>query len=222
MVWVIQRLSSLRSHPPVGVAQLWIVRPRMPHGLMLPFDGSAFVIWGGDTPELNHHHAHPVQRYAFDFTTVPSVAGAQRHVNSEDKNEDFLIFGRTILCPLDGVVVEAVDGLRDNRPRQMNERMVSGNFVLIKHSNSVFMHLSHLKCGSVLVRAGAVVKRGEVLAACGNSGRSTEPHLHFHVQSDDRIGNPKGLKCWFEKVRVAREVKHDYSPVRGDIVENVA
>jgi murein DD-endopeptidase MepM/ murein hydrolase activator NlpD len=141
-------------------------------------------------------------------------------VNGGNQNEDYFIFGRPILCPLDGVVVEAVDGLRDNRLRQVNERMVSGNFVLIRHSDSVFMHLSHLKCGSVLVRAGAVVRRGEVLAACGNSGRSTEPHLHFHVQSDDRLGNPKGLKCWFERVRVAREVKHDYSPVRSDIVEN--
>ena len=194
----------------------------MPHGLILPFDGSAFVFWGGDTAEMNHHHANPVQRYAFDFVGVPLAVGTQRWSNEGTRNEDFFIFGRAILCPLDGVVIEAVDGLRDNAPGQMNERMISGNFVLIKHGDSVFSHSSHLQCGSVAVKAGASVRRGQVLACCGNSGRSSEPHLHFHLQSDDRIGRPEGLKCWFEKVQVGKEILCDYSPVKGDVVENAA
>jgi len=52
-----------------------------------------------------------------------------------------------------------------------------------------------------------------------NSGRSSEPHLHFHAQSVTVIGNPKGLKCWFgEKSKSEREIQHDYFIVRGDVV----
>jgi len=57
---------------------------------MLPFDGPAFVVWGGDTPELNHHHAHPVQRYAFDFAGVSSAVGGLRYAHGGTQNEDFL------------------------------------------------------------------------------------------------------------------------------------
>jgi hypothetical protein len=188
----------------------------------MPFAGAAFVLWGGDSAELNHHHSHSVQRYAFDFVGVPSTVDGRRWSDNGQQNEDFFIWNRSILCPLDGVVVEAVDGLRDNFPGQVYDRMLSGNFVLIKHADSIFSHLSHLKCGSVLVKAGSAVRRGELLARCGNSGRSTEPHLHFHVQSDDRTGAPTGLKCWFEKVRIRNETKLDYSPVRGDVIENAA
>lgn len=191
----------------------------MPHGFSLPFTGRAWVAWGGDTQELNHHHAHPVQKFGFDFAGVPDAAG-RRCSGRGEANEDYFIFGRPILAPADGVVVEAVDGIRDNRPRQPYERMPSGNYVLIRHADSAFSHLSHLRCGSVAVRAGESVQRGQVIAACGNSGRSTEPHLHFHLQSDDRTGAPIGTKCWFGPILVGGNPQPDYSPVRGDVVEN--
>jgi murein DD-endopeptidase MepM/ murein hydrolase activator NlpD len=191
----------------------------MPHDLTLPVAGTVLVAWGGDTPEQNHHHAHPVQKFAFDFGGVPSVLG-QRYEGTGGANEDYFIFSRPVLCSLDGVVVEAVDGIRDNPPKQLYERMPSGNYVLIRHGDAVYSHSSHLKFGSVTVKAGDRVQRGQVVAQCGNSGRSTEPHLHFHLQSDDRTGRPTPLKCWFRKLHVGNMIREDYSPVRGDLVQD--
>src|SRR6266496_2683705 len=111
----------------------------MLHNLLLPFAGAAFVASGGDTKELNNHHEHPVQKYAFDFVGV-AAAFSRRWVGDGTRNEDYFFFGRPILSPLDGVVVEAVDGIRDNQPKQIYERMLSGNYVLIKHQDSVFSH----------------------------------------------------------------------------------
>ena len=83
----------------------------MLHDLILPFEGAALVAWGGDCKEQNHHHGHPIQNYAFDFVGVP--AGFSRRWNGDgSENRDYFIFDRPILSPLDGLIVEAVDGIR--------------------------------------------------------------------------------------------------------------
>src|SRR6185436_7991117 len=114
--------------------------------------------------------------------------------------EDYFCFGREICAPADGVVVEAIDGVRDNTPGSMNPYCLVGNCVVIQHRTNEFSVLAHFQRGTVTVKAGEQVKRGQLLGKCGNSGNSSEPHLHYHLQHSAIFQEALGIKCVFDKV----------------------
>jgi hypothetical protein len=186
---------------------------------LLPIDGPVYVFWGGTTKEQNYHIDNRAQKFAFDFCGL--ATNAKRFRSDGTTNEDYFVFGRQILAPADGMVIEAVDGIRDNIPKKMNAYMVLGNSIILRHSDRVFSVLAHLKLGSVSVKPGDHVIRGQRVALCGNSGRSSEPHLHFHVQNSDNMTEAEGIPCTFRRLKVENIIREDYSPVRLDIVENV-
>ena len=68
------------------------------------------------------------------------------------------------------------------------------------------------------------VKKGQVIGLCGNSGNSSQPHLHYHLQNTPIIQDASGIKCRFEKVAVTEngkgQTKREYSPVKGDIISS--
>jgi urea transporter/murein DD-endopeptidase MepM/ murein hydrolase activator NlpD len=103
---------------------------------------------------------------------------------------DFYCYGLPVLAPADGQVVTVEDGIEDNDIGNVNLAQNWGNTVVIRHSEYLFSKLSHLKKSSFKVKEGDLVKKGELLALCGNSGRSPEPHIHFQLQSSSRIGAP--------------------------------
>ncbi|MGZ4963169.1 MAG: DUF3887 domain-containing protein [Limisphaerales bacterium] len=186
--------------------------------LSLPFKGKWLVFWGGDTGKLNHHHDVPAQKFAFDILGVDEKG--ETHHGDGRKNEDYVCFGREILAPADGVVVEAIDGVRDNTPGALNPYCLVGNCVVIQHSTNEFSVLAHFQSGTVAVKAGDHVKRGQLLGKCGNSGNSSEPHLHYHLQHSAIFQDAVGIKCHFDKVALAGapETKTNYSPIKGDII----
>ncbi len=190
-------------------------------GLALPFKGSWVVFWGGDTKEQNYHHEMPNQRFAFDF--IGTDEKGQTRTGDGSKNEDFYAFGREILAPADGVITDVIEGVRDNLPGSMNPYSALGNAVFLRHRENEISVLAHFKMGSIRVKVGESVKKGQLLGLCGNSGNSSEPHLHFHLQNTPIIQDGTGIKCFFQSVRVAKdgktEAKSDYSPVKGEIVE---
>lgn len=191
--------------------------------LSLPFKGQWLVFWGGDTKELNQHHDVPAQRFAFDLTGVDEKG--ETHRGDGTKNEDYYCFGREILAPADGIVVEAIDGVRDNTPASMNPARAVGNCVVIQHRPSEVSVLAHFQRGSIVVKAGESVKRGQLLGKCGNSGNSSEPHLHYNLQDSPIHLDALGIKCFFQKVLVTKDGQSDtkthYSPVKGDIISPV-
>jgi hypothetical protein len=188
--------------------------------LALPFHERWLVVWGGDTAELNHHHQSRAQRFAFDLVGVGTDRKRQKGTGS--RNEDYHAFGRELLAPADGLVTEVIDGVRDNVPGSMNPLSALGNAVLIQHSEHEVSVLAHLKLGSTKVKAGDKVTKGQLLGLCGNSGNSSEPHLHYHLQNTPVIQDATGIKCYFEEVDVIKDGKssgqQDYSPVKGDII----
>ncbi len=191
--------------------------------LSLPCKGRWLVFWGGDTKELNHHHDVPAQRFALDLVGVNEKG--ETHRADGAGNEDYFCFGREILAPADGIVVEAIDGVRDNTPPSMNPYCLVGNCVVIQHRPHEVSVLAHLQRGSVVVKAGESVKRGQLLGRCGNSGNSSEPHLHYHLQNSPIFQEALGIKCVFRKVILTKdghsETKTGYSPVKGDIISPV-
>jgi hypothetical protein len=188
--------------------------------LSLPFKGKWMVGWGGDTKELNQHHDIPAQRFAFDLLGVDE--NGKTHRGDGTKNEDYACFGREILAPADGVVVEAIDGVRDNAPGSMNPYCLVGNCVVIQHRTNEFSVLAHFQRGSVAVKLGDRVKRGQLLGKCGNSGNSSEPHLHYHLQDSAIFQDALGGKIVFQKISVTKdgrvETKTNYSPAKDDVI----
>jgi hypothetical protein len=194
--------------------------------LSLPFKGRWLVFWGGDTRELNQHHDVPNQRFAFDLLGVDE--GGKTQQGDGSRNEDYYAFGREVLAPADGTVIEGIEGVRDNTPGSMNPYSAVGNCVMIQHRQDEVSVLAHFKQGSIVVKAGDKVKRGQLLGRCGNSGNSSEPHIHYHFQNTPVLQDGLGIKCVFQKVVVTRngtgtsggktETRTDFSPVKGEII----
>lgn len=188
--------------------------------LSLPFKGKWLVFWGGDTKELNQHHDAPNQRFAFDFLGADEQGKIRK--GKAQVNEDYFAFGREVLAPADGNVTDVINGVRDNVPGSMNPYSALGNAVFIQHREHEVSVLAHLKLGSITVKVGNKVKRGQVIALCGNSGNSSEPHLHYHLQNTPIIQDGTGIKCYYQKVIVLengnKKSKTNYSPIKGETI----
>lgn len=188
--------------------------------LSLPFKGNWLVLWGGDTRELNHHHDAPNQRFALDLLGMSEDGKTQR--GDGVRNEDYYAFGREVLAPGDGTVIEVIEGVRDNAPGSMNPYSALGNCVVIEHRKHEVSVLAHLKLGTIVVKVGDNVKRGQLLGKCGNSGNSSEPHLHYHLQNSPVLQDGLGIRCVFQKVVLSSvgktETMTNYSPVKDNII----
>lgn len=103
--------------------------------------------------------------------------------------EDFHCYGMPVLAVADGTVVHVVDGVADNPVGAVDTVANWGNLVVVQHGPGVYSLLAHLQPGSMVVKAGQVVRRGEPLGRCGSSGRSPRPHLHLQLQATARPGD---------------------------------
>lgn len=182
--------------------------------MALPFKGEWTVFWGGDTKELNYHVVAPFQKNAFDIV-INNAAGKSFKTNGKT-NEDYYAFGQPLTAVCDAEVVFAVDGIKDNVPGILNPTYVLGNSVMLKTKNNEYILLAHFKHHTIKVKQGDLVKRGQLLGLCGNSGNSSEPHLHFHIQDNEDFNLAMGIKCYFDKLKVNGLFKTNYSPIKGD------
>jgi urea transporter len=106
-----------------------------------------------------------------------------------NKVTHYYCFNKPVLACADGFVVEVIQHIEDNPIGQINLEQNWGNTIVIRHTEGLYSKVSHLKKNSVKVKQGDYVAQGDVIALCGNSGRSPEPHLHFQVQATPYIGS---------------------------------
>ncbi len=136
----------------------------------------------------NGEHTHRGDwRHALDFV-ITDPQGRQ-YRGEGNRPEDYYCFAKPVVAPADGVVADLLDGIADNAIGDNNTRQNWGNTVVIRHADHLFTQMSHLKSGSLKVKKGDSVKKGDILGLCGNSGRSPYPHLHFQVQETPHIGS---------------------------------
>ncbi len=174
----------------------------------LPFDGEWYVFNGGVDKVTSHSWHVAGQRYAYDFVIVDGALRRWQGVG--ERLDDYHCYGVPILAPADGVIVEARDGVHAAPgvgtgwidPFTPDFR---GNFVVVRHAEGEYGFLAHLIPGSIQVGAGERVARGQQIGRCGNSGHSTEPHLHFHVQDRADVLEAAGLPVAFDNVSVDGE-----------------
>jgi hypothetical protein len=186
--------------------------------LILPFKNEWTVIWGGDTKELNYHVDNQAQKNAFDI--VIKDAKGNSYQSDGLKNEDYYAFGKELFAPCDGEIVLVVDGVKDNKPGDMNPIYAPGNSVIIKTDRNEFLVFAHFKQNSIKVKQGQRVIQRQTLGLCGNSGNSSEAHLHFHIQNDENMNIATGVKCYFDKIIVNGTLKSDYSPIQSDRIKS--
>lgn len=151
--------------------------------LSLPFMGAWTVSQGYEGP-ITHKGDW---QHALDF--VLKDLDDKSYQLPGLKPEDYYCFGKPVLAAGDGEVQEAISHLDDNSIGQVNLQQNWGNTIVIKHAENLYSKVSHLKKNSLKVKAGDYVKQGDIIALCGNSGRSPEPHLHFQVQCTPYIGS---------------------------------
>ncbi|MFF2137947.1 M23 family metallopeptidase [Streptomyces sp. NPDC058193] len=126
-------------------------------------------------------------------------------------NRDFPAFGAPLVAVADGTVVRAGDGMRDHLSRNSGPalaylllveaplrdmagaRWIVGNHLVLDLGDGTYAAYAHLRRGSLQVRAGDTVRAGRMLARCGNSGNSTEPHVHFQLMDHPDLDVARGI-----------------------------
>ncbi len=126
-------------------------------------------------------------QYALDFDITDDENKTYKEPGSHLK--DYYCYDLPVVAPANGYVVEIVDGIDDNDIGDVNLENNWGNTVVIKHSEYFYSKLSHIRKESFSIKVGDYVKKDQIIAHCGSSGRSPEPHLHFQLQATPYIGS---------------------------------
>jgi hypothetical protein len=141
------------------------------------------------------------QRFATDWVKV-GPNGNTWH-GDRGRNENFWGFGEPVLAVADGEVVTVSDSIPDNTPGKLpvapTITNIAGNHVILRVGPSRYVMYAHLERGSVRVRAGQHVKRGDAIALLGNSGQATAPHLHLQVMDAPSDLAAEGIPFVFER-----------------------
>ena len=183
-------------------------------------------MFNGGIDKLNSHSWNIIsQRYAYDFV-LPEDEDKGYNSRKNDVN-NYSTFNQNVYSPNDGVVIEVKNNVNDNKHAgsgwiDVRTRDIRGNFIIIKHDENVYSLTAHLKKKSCLVKKGDVVKRGQIIAKCGNSGHSTQPHIHFQLQDRPNWYFSTGLKIIFADVlKNSTDNNENVFISRNDLVSNV-
>lgn len=174
----------------------------------MPITREWLTYWGGTNELVNYHYVVESQRYAYDLLIFENDA---THEGDPKENESYYAFGEDIIAPQDGVVVSTENDIEVNTPTvDTNEENPLGNHVILEHEHNEYSVIAHFQKGTVKVNEGDSVHAGDVLGLVGNSGNSSEPHIHFHVADDSDWEKASSIRIKFE---------NGEDPVRGDLVE---
>ncbi|HDR3484516.1 TPA: M23 family metallopeptidase [Bacillus pacificus] len=176
-----------------------------------PLNERALIGWGGDRLESNYHVIKPNERWAYDILIPPAEV-------KSSKLEDYGIYGAKVMAPASGTVVSINNNEQDLVPGSDDFQSMAGNHIYLRLDESgTYLILAHLKQGSIKVKEGQHVNEGEFLAQVGNSGSSSEPHLHIHHQRQDPskviIFLSEGLPLYF------RTEKGVIMPEKGEYIK---
>src|SRR5262245_46638070 len=173
-------------------------------------DGKYLIAQGGASKVINAHARNASQRYAIDIVKLgPMGTRAQGLYPSALKKYE--IYGEHVLSPCEGIVVAARDDLPDVSPSQPDLQNPTGNYVAIEIEDAT-VYFAHLMKGSVTVESGQRVRAGKILGRVGNSGNTTEPHLHVHTEKGKYTGSLSGQPAM--RMRFGKRFL-----VRNDVVE---
>ncbi|MCM2270306.1 MAG: M23 family metallopeptidase, partial [Thermoanaerobaculia bacterium] len=204
-----------------GRGELAVVRRAPAAGYRFPLAGT-WVVAAGASLHSHHRWAVP-EEFALDLLRIDERG--RTHRGDGTANADFHAWSAEVRAIADGKVARVVDRFDDGpilrrgagesaeaymgRIQQSQMALfaqgldaVGGNVVVVEHGNGEFSHYAHLRRGSVRVAVGEAVRAGQVVGELGNSGNSTEPHLHFHVTDGVETLLTAGLPVAFEGIEL--------------------
>lgn len=141
--------------------------------------GDWYVAHGGNSVLLNQHHPSREQRHALDVVQL-NAFGARASGLYPAALDRYSIYGKQVAGPCDGKVVAVADGLPDQPRGQGDHEHAVGNHVVIGCGDAEVV-LAHLLAGSIVVSPGQALRAGQPIGRIGNSGNTSEPHLHVHA-----------------------------------------
>ncbi|MXQ52356.1 M23 family metallopeptidase [Shimazuella alba] len=154
-------------------------------------NGTYYVGHGGSSTQINYHNSHPSQAFALDILKLNRIGIRANGLAPKDLNQ-YEIYGETIYSPCEGKIIKVVDGLKELEPNQMNnqtknyrKKNPSGNSVVIQ-CKGVEITIAHMIPKSIKVKQGQQVRDGMAIGKVGNSGNSSEPHLHIHAEKNGK------------------------------------
>jgi murein DD-endopeptidase MepM/ murein hydrolase activator NlpD len=184
-----------------------------------PVKGRWYIASSGSV--RSHHRVQPVHEFALDLIQIGD--GGASYEGSGTVHSDYYAFGKDVYVVADGVVEAVLDGIKDTRLRRADESVdayraavlqpmvaadtphgTGGNQVIVAHAGGEYSSYAHLKEGSIRVRKGDRVTRGQVLAQIGLSGDGFQPHLHFQITDGPDINYARGIPAIFANVRPVR------------------
>ena len=150
----------------------------------LPLDGPVTVAWGGPTADVNYHVYLPDQRWAYDLVVT---RGGRTYRTDGAALDDYFAYGLEVYAPAAGTVFATLDGEPEVAIGARRWSLAGlGNHVGIEVAPGEFLFIGHLQPGTVAVEVGDRVAAGQLLGLVGNSGNSSEPHVHLHLQDSPR------------------------------------
>jgi murein DD-endopeptidase MepM/ murein hydrolase activator NlpD len=186
-----------------------------------PLHGTWYI--GASGTLHSHHRWAAMEEFALDIIQLGNAS--KTYKTKGLTSQDYFAFGQDVIAVADGTVVEVLDQYSDNDAKlkqeneaydqydqriqseqmqalQQNPYSVAGNYIVIRHSDNEYSMYAHLKKGSLKIKKGDVVKQGQVIASVGNTGSSTEPHLHFQIQDSSDPLRSRALPVRFRNAVV--------------------
>lgn len=153
------------------------IDPSKSVSMLIPVEDA--VVFGGK--EYITHSSWPSEYYAYDILCEP-------YDIKSDELEDYGIYGKDIIAPVSGIVIGVENSEPDISPNTDEYTSSKGNYIYIEISESkTYLILAHLQQNSITVSVGDAVQAGDIIGKVGNSGTTSEPHLHMQHQTENPV-----------------------------------
>lgn len=202
-----------------GEASIKVINHKSKNEYYFPLKGS-WAAYGAPSL-ISHHRWGSIQEFAFDFAKIG--ADGTTYEGDGSKLTDYYAYGAPVYAIGSGKVIsiyseatESNSNLKQpdesaeeylRRLAELQQELlakgfpyVMGNHIIIEHDNGEYSFYLHLKSGSIKVKNGDIIKRGQPIAALGHSGNSTEPHLHFHVTDGPDMVYSRSIPVSFKNI----------------------
>jgi hypothetical protein len=178
---------------------------------ILPFTGKWTVVNGGFNKQLSHSWGILSQRYAYDFLILDDEG---KFCTGDNKSvQNYFCYGKDIIAPANGKIVEIgrkqKDSYVDGKNGYCDAFDLRGNYIVIKHNDCEYSLIAHIMPDSITVNVGDEVKQGEVIAKCGNTGNTSQPHIHFQLQSGKNHFTSATLPIIFTNIQAKTKINYE-------------
>jgi hypothetical protein len=193
------------------------VDQRPPVQISAPLRGGTWIAIGGYQSKIGHRRTlfcinnglYSAQRYAIDWLRMDEDNYSTR--GATDKNESCAAYNQPVHAVADAVVYGVVSRYQEENIPAVNKspdraKYPGGNSITLDLGNGYYAFYAHLKPGTITVKPGDQVRRGDVIGHVGNSGNSTAPHLHFHVTDSPYILASNGVPYVFDDFTVVGQI----------------